>query len=92
MAIVYFADDYNHTQKEVVVFEESHMQPAPKGKEGIWEYFDVHEPLNDVHRYGVDEHGLLYSFGNSGIYRCSNIACKIDGDWYNRETRYKNKP
>ncbi|MGK4478629.1 hypothetical protein ACSMDC_09615 [Yersinia enterocolitica] len=92
IAIIFYADDYNSTKKEVVVFKESYMGPAPKEGEGIWEYFDVHEPLNDIHTYGIDENGFLYALSDSGLYLCSQIECKLDNNWYNREARLKNKP
>lgn len=92
MAITYFESSYGFPEKEVVVFEESYMAPAPEGIEGlsgIWEYFDVHEPVDEVHTYGVDENGFLFRISDTYLQLCSERECKINGKWYKRADRLK---
>lgn len=91
MAINYHEDSYGNPQREVVVYKESRMGPAPEieGLEGIWEYFDAHESIGDIIQYGINEDGFLFAFTKSHMHLVSEMACKINGKWYSRAERLK---
>lgn len=92
MAIKYFSNSIEWAEKEVVVFKESRMEPAPEiaGVTGVWEYFEVHEPTTAITTYAVDEQGFLYALTDSAdlnVKRVSVGQCRINERWYNRSER-----
>lgn len=93
MSIIYFEDSYGFPEREVVVFKESRIGPAPKeiDDQGLWEYFEVHEPVDLIRFYGINEDGFLFGLTDSTVQLVSERECKIGGKWYSRSERLKQK-